>query len=130
MMVIIMYSGGVNAITMYSIKIFQQAGTFIEPHTATIILGVEQIVFVLISMFLVDVLGRKTLLVSCNLIMAISLAALGAYFHLKEKGDGDEEAIGWLPFVTIYIYMAAYSCGVGSVPWVLAAEIYNPEYRG
>lgn len=125
-----MQTGGVNAVTLYTIEIFQLAGDFIQPHTATIILGVEQVVFVLVSMFVVDIVGRKTLLVSCNILMGVSLVGLGVYFYLKEKGDGSERTIAWLPVVTIYAYMAAYSAGVGSVPWVLASEIYNPDYRG
>lgn len=115
--------------TLYTIDIFREAGG-VNPHLATMILGVVQIVFVLLSMILVDVLGRKTLLVCCNFIMGLNLMMLGGYFYLKENGNGCEKLFTLLPVLVSYGYIAAYSCGAGSVAWVLASEIYNPDYRG
>ncbi len=119
-----------NTVTLYTVEIFKNAGDFIKPENATMLMGVVQVVFVLTSMFLVDVLGRKTLLVGSSLVMGICLGVLGAYFYIKERKDGKEKAIAWLPVVSIYTYMAAYGTGIGPVPWVLANELYNPDYRG
>lgn len=119
-----------NTVTFYTVEIFRNAGDFIKPEDATMLMGVVQVVFVLISMFLVDVLGRKTLLVGSSLVMGICLIALGTYFHIKERKEGKEKAIAWLPVLSIYTYMAAYGTGMGPVPWVLANEIYNPDFRG
>ncbi|CAL8101444.1 unnamed protein product [Orchesella dallaii] len=121
--------GGVNAVTLYTVEIFRGAGDFIQPHVATIIMAIVQVVFVILSMILVDVLGRKTLLIICNLIMGVSLFGLGFYFYMKEKGDGSEINLSWMPITTILTYIAAYSTGVGPIPWVLGSEIYNPEFR-
>lgn len=116
--------------TLYTNRIFETAGNFVEPHIALIIVGVVQVVFVTAAMFLVDLLGRKVLLFWGGLIMGVSLIGLGTYFYIKEKNNGDESSIAWLPIVTVCTYLAAYSAGVGTIPWVLATEIFNPDFRG
>lgn len=124
------FVAGVNALQFYTIQIFIQASCELDPRLLTVLLGVVNVIFVLVSAFVIELLGRKTLLVWMHLLMALSLSILGAFFYLIEKNDGSHEKILWLAPTVIYLYMAAYCCGPGSIPWVLGPEIFNPDYQG
>lgn len=115
---------------MYTVEIFIQASGGLDPELATVMLGVVNVIFVLVSVFIIEVLGRKTLLTWMHLLMALCLSILAGFFYLVEKNDGSHKNITWLAPTVIYLYMAAYCCGPGSIPWVLGSEIYNPGYRG
>ena len=45
---------------------------------------------------------------------------LGVYFYY------DEPELGWLALCAVIGYFAAFSLGVGPVPWILASELFPP----
>ena len=38
----------------------------------------------------------------------------------------DEPELGWLALCAVIGYFAAFSLGVGPVPWILASELFPP----
>lgn len=44
--------------------------------------------------------------------------------------DGCPSNYGWLALVGLVLYIAAFSPGMGPVPWAVNAEIYPQKYRG
>lgn len=40
------------------------------------------------------------------------------------------DALGWLPLVSLLIYMFAFSIGFGPVPWMMNSEFFSMESRG
>lgn len=122
---------GINAIVNNTSSIFEDAGSSIKSSYATIIVGFVQLIFTIISGFLVDKFGRKILLLVSGLFCALSLAALGAFFHLQAQWGVAEASVrlGWLPLVSLIVFFAAYSSGYSNVPFIIMGELFPARYR-
>lgn len=117
---------GVNAVIFNTSEIFAGAGASILPAIATIIIGVIQVVATFTASLIVDKLGRRILLLQSALIMCICLTALGVFFFLKDTHGEDSsvvQSIGWLPLVSLSLFMIAFSLGFGPIPWMMAGEL-------
>jgi len=124
-LILFQQTSGVNAVQSYTVKIFQAASPNLDANLATIIIGVVQVVFVFLSMLLVDRVGRKILLILSFVIMAISLATLGTFFYLEQSTDHS-----WIPLAAVICFVIAYAFGVGPLPWVIFGEIISPNSKG
>ena len=85
------------------------------------------------SSLLVERLGRRTLFVLSELIMSFSLFALGAFFYLKENPETNSvviESIGWLPLLSLILFIAAFGIGAGPIPWLMSSEILPAKVKG
>jgi facilitated trehalose transporter len=91
-------------VIFYATDIFESAGSSMDTNLQSIIIGIIQVVATLTSVFIVDRLGRRILLLFSDIVMCISLVCLGIYFKLKEEGKADD--IGWLPLVTLMIFVS------------------------
>ena len=112
--------------------IFKAAGTDIDPNLSAVIIGSIQVILVGVSTVLVDRAGRKILLVISDTGMAISLAALGVFFYLKDETNNGEapEGLGWLPLLSLISYMITYNIALGSVPWLMMGELLPTRVKG
>ena len=128
--------GGINAVCFYTVDILRAANPHFDANVASIIIGTVQVLFVLFSMFLVDRVGRKIFLVTSNVIMALSLTALGLFFYLKDAETDDDDVAGndgntpttsslaFVPLVSLISFIIAYSAGAGE------SEISGDNYTG
>ena len=69
-----------------------------------------------VAALIVDRAGRKPLLMISTSVLSVSLIAIGYYFHQKDGGN-DVSSLGWLPLVSLIIFMVAFSIG-----WVHAGR--------
>ncbi|HNU53266.1 MAG TPA: sugar porter family MFS transporter [Verrucomicrobiota bacterium] len=114
---------GINAIMYYAPDIFKQAGS--EATTAyndTVWVGLTNLVFTVVSMAVVDRLGRKPLLLIGATCMGAALAWVGYAFHHSMGG------IGLL--VGVLAYVGSFALSMGVVGWVVISEIYPTRIRG
>lgn len=128
MLMLLQQLSGINAVIFYATDIFKDAGSTIDPNIATIIVGVVQMLSTFAGVVLVDRLGRKMLLLLSDAIMAVCLLALGVYFYLKSVDNADD--LGWLPLVSLMLYIFAFSVGFGPIPWLMMGELFAPEVKG
>lgn len=61
--------------------------------------------------------------------MAITLFALGGFFYAKSLGM-NVDSIGWLPLVSLIVYVVGFSLGLGPIPWLMMGEILPAKIRG
>lgn len=120
---------GVNAVIFYTTNIFQSAGSSISPVIATIIVGVVQTSTTYVSSLLVERAGRRLLLLQSSVIMGLCLIVLGIYFKLQFD-KVDVASFGWLPLLSLVIFIISYSMGLGPIPWMMMAELFSVEFRG
>ncbi|XP_060534579.1 facilitated trehalose transporter Tret1-2 homolog isoform X2 [Cylas formicarius] len=123
---------GVNAVIFYTGQIFKEAGGSIPPNYATIGIGIVQVVATFISTVVVDKFGRRILLMASAFCMALSGAALGVFFTLKDRHVVSEDVvntIGFLPVVSLVVFITMFSLGFGPIPWMASAEIMPPEIK-
>jgi facilitated trehalose transporter len=64
-------------------------------------------------------------------VTSISLAAMGVFFYFQRIwGEADATLhLGWLPLVSLMVFMAAYSCGLSNVPFIVMGELFPTRYR-
>lgn len=95
---------------------------------SVILVGLVQILATAASTILIDKAGRKLLLILSSSGMAISLVALGVFFYEKEQGNAD--SLGWLPLVSLILFITAFSFGYGPIPWVMMNELFPASAAG
>ena len=77
-----------------------------------------------ISIPLLDRIGRRSLLLSSLGGMSLALAALALGFVI----GGD--AMKWIGVVSVAVYIASFAIGLGPVFWLLISEIFPLNVRG
>lgn len=112
---------GINAVLYYAPRIFSDMGTE-SPMVQTVIMGVVNIIFTLMAVFTVEKWGRKPLLISGSIGMAI-----GAFGVALTFGKAGMEIITML---SIMVYSASFMMSWGPICWVLIAEIFPNTIRG
>lgn len=120
---------GVNAVIFYAGSIFTSAGGSLKADAASIIIGVMQVIAVFVSTLIIDRLGRRILLTASVAALCICSFILGVYFYLLETKH-DVSNIGWLPVVSLCIFIILFSLGFGPIPWMMVGELFAPEVKG
>ncbi|KAG1674334.1 Facilitated trehalose transporter Tret1 [Nymphon striatum] len=122
---------GINAVMFYTVSIFKNAGSSIDPKICTIIVGVTQFVGTFGASFITDKVGRRLLLLISGVGMCVSLGIFGVYYYLvKLKGTQFEDDYGWLPLVCLIVYNLFFAIGYGPIPWVLLGELFPLRAKG
>ncbi|KYB25889.1 facilitated trehalose transporter Tret1 [Tribolium castaneum] len=123
---------GINAVILYTSDIFASAGSNLDANTAAIIVGAFQVVATFVSSLVIDKLGRKILLFTSAVVMALSSLVLAIYFTLKCRTsiDGDIlHELGFIPIVSLCLFVVVFSIGLGPIPWMISSEIFTPEIK-
>ena len=113
---------GINAFLYYAPRIFEEAG--LGESTAllsSIGIGVTNLIFTLLGVFLIDKLGRKTLMYIGSIGYIVSLGLVSAAFFLGWTGMA-------VP-VFLFLFIAAHAIGQGAVIWVFISEIFPNHLR-
>ncbi|KAL0858483.1 hypothetical protein ABMA27_012351 [Loxostege sticticalis] len=116
---------GINAVIFYSTDIFNKANLNDEQaQYATLGMGAMNVVMTVISLFLVEIAGRKTLLLtgfSGMFVTTILLCVSNMYTHIV-----------WVSYVCIalvILFVVMFAVGPGSIPWFLVTELFNQSSR-
>jgi sugar porter (SP) family MFS transporter len=112
---------GINAILYFAPRIFELTGLGAKAALLQSVgIGVTNLVFTFVGLWLIDRLGRRTLLYigSFGYIASLGLVAW-AFFT---------EHYSIVP-VCIFAFIAAHAIGQGAVIWVLISEIFPNRHR-
>jgi len=112
---------GINAVLYYAPRIFGDMGMD-DPMMLTVFMGIINISFTLVAVFTVEKWGRKPLLISGSLGMA--LGAIGVALTFGHEG------MGMLTAASLLVYSASFMFSWGPITWVLIAEIFPNTIRG
>ena len=113
---------GINAFLYYAPRIFEEAG--LGQSTAllsSIGIGVTNLVFTILGVFLIDRLGRKTLMYIGSIGYIISLGLVSAAFFLNWEGLA-------VP-IFLFMFIASHAIGQGAIIWVFISEIFPNNLR-
>ncbi|XP_058116663.1 facilitated trehalose transporter Tret1-like [Anopheles ziemanni] len=120
---------GINVILFYSQNIFASTGTSMEPAISTILVGVVQVLASGATPLIVDRLGRKPILLASAGGMCVSLAAMGTYFYLKYTNAPTLGSLGWLPILSLILFVTLYCVGFGPLPWAVLGELFPANVK-
>jgi len=119
---------GINTIIYYAPSIIRSAGisSIRGSILATAGIGLVNVIMTLVSMWLIDRVGRRPLLLTGIAGMMISLGALGFVFHgsVKSRGFAD------FAVIILMMYVASFAISLGPIFWLLISEIYPLKIRG
>ena len=152
---------GVNAITPYAGPIFHAAsldeGGISSGLLASLTVGIVQVVFTFLSLFVVDRFGRRIPLFFGGLALMVANLGMTVYFtaafgfvsspssgnlSLEHRDDSIQNCISVpmepsslahqlspLPIASVCLFFAAFSLSWGPVPWVLGGEVFPDQIR-
>lgn len=115
-------ASGINFILYYAPEILEKAGLASkESLFNSIAIGGVNLVFTFIGLYLIDRLGRKTLLIigSIGYIFSLSMVAWCFQSHSSSL----------LLMSFLLIFMASHAIGQGAVIWVFISEIFPNKIR-
>lgn len=112
---------GINAVLYYAPRIFGDMGME-NPMMQTIIMGVVNILFTLVAIFTVEKWGRKPLLVTGSIGMAVGAFGVALTFGNMQ--------FAMVTMISIMVYSASFMMSWGPICWVLISEIFPNTIRG
>ncbi|MFG6075890.1 sugar porter family MFS transporter [Erwinia sp. OPT-41] len=112
---------GMNVVMYYAPKIFGIAGfsSTGEQMWGTVIVGMVNVLATLIAIGLVDRWGRKPMLTTSFLVMAIGMGVLGTLLHLGVETDFRK----YFAIAMLLIFIVGFAMAAGPVVWLLCSEI-------
>jgi len=112
---------GINAILYFAPRIFEWTGLAQQAALLQSVgIGITNLLFTYVGLYLIDKLGRRTLLVIGSIGYILSLGLCSWAFA--------SENYGIVPFC-IFAFIAAHAIGQGTVIWVFIAEIFPNRNR-
>ena len=114
---------GINAFLYYAPRILEEAGLGASTALLSSIgIGVTNMVFTLLGIYLIDRMGRKQLMYIGSIGYIISLSLVASAFFFNWEGMA---VAGFL-----FIFIGAHAVGQGTVIWVFISEIFPNHLRG
>ncbi len=114
--------GGINTIIYYAPTIMEQTGlTASSAIYYSVAIGIINLVMTVVTIYIVDKIARRTLLMTSLGLMLVTLTVLGLSFV---AGWGSE-----LSLVAMVLYIGAFAVGMGPLFWTLIGEIFPPQAR-
>ena len=121
---ILVHVSGINTVIDYAPSILRSAGWTIDGALfSTVIIGLTNFAFALLSFALIDRFGRKPLYIVGSLGMTASLLAL-----IATVVSGSFHGVPVL--VLVLVYLAFFESCIGPVFWTLLPEIFPNRIRG
>lgn len=119
---------GINTILYYAPTIFQMSGFHAASSAifASIAVGIVFLVFTVLSVLLIDKVGRKPLLYVGIILMALSLLSMMFAFHLNAALLSTKIIL----LCGILIYVMAFAISLGPIAWLMIAEVFPTRVRG
>ena len=112
---------GINAILYFAPRIFELTGLGAKAALLQSVgIGITNLVFTFVGLWLIDRLGRRTLLYigSFGYIASLGMVAWG-FFHAHYS---------IIP-ICVFAFIAAHAIGQGAVIWVFISEIFPNRHR-
>ncbi|XP_060807065.1 facilitated trehalose transporter Tret1 [Amyelois transitella] len=118
---------GIYPVLFYAKNIFNTFSITMNLPSAAIILGFCLVSSTYFSTMLLKKVRRRVLLLFSFTLMAISLALLATYFHLKASQMVQNNT--WVPLLCLCMFVSVYASGVGPIPWLMLREIFPSNVR-
>jgi SP family galactose:H+ symporter-like MFS transporter len=118
---------GINTVIYYAPTIFKFAGfQSAAAILATAGVGIINVLFTIVALWLLDRAGRRPLLLYGLVGMILSLGVLGFAFLSPDMTP----VMAGVSVGSVMVYVACFAIGLGPVFWLMISEIYPLKIRG
>ncbi|MCD4710536.1 MAG: sugar porter family MFS transporter [Bacteroidales bacterium] len=116
---------GINTVIYYSPKIFLAAGFegAEAAIAASVIVGAVNVFFTIVSLFVIDRLGRRKLYFIGLTGIFFALICMGLGFMLPGAGK-------WFLVISMLVYIAFFAISLGPLGWLMVTEVFPTKVRG
>ena len=112
---------GINAVLYFAPRIFEMAGLGEKAAMLQSIgIGITNLMFTFVGLWLIDRLGRRTLLIIGSIGYILSLGLCAWAFAT---------GVPWIVPWCLFAFIASHAIGQGAVIWVFIAEIFPDRFR-
>jgi len=116
---------GINAVIYYAPRIFSLSGfgSATTQLLATIGIGVANVAFTVLAMYLIDRIGRRRLLVIGFIGTTISLGVISL------AASTEIAWLDWLSVGGLIVFIASFAVSLGPLPYVMMSEVFPANIR-
>jgi SP family facilitated glucose transporter-like MFS transporter 8 len=119
------------------------------------LVGGIQVAGTFFTTLIIEKFGRKVLLIISDFFICVSMLGGAVFFKMYEDcaeckfeaatnssldafnssaatgfvSKATVDSFGWLPLVSLMVFILAFAIGFGPIPWVLNVELMPPEAR-
>jgi SP family sugar:H+ symporter-like MFS transporter len=126
---------GINVIFYYSTSLWSSVGfDESDSFTISVVTSITNVLVTLVAIFLVDRVGRKPILLTGSVMMALSLGLMAISFLFSET-DAEGAVVlpapwGPIALVAANVFVVGFGASWGPLVWVLLGEIFPSRIRG
>ncbi|CAK1543358.1 unnamed protein product [Leptosia nina] len=113
---------GLVVVQVYAQPLFEEAIPSMSATLSSVIFALVTVVAGFIAAYLVEALGRQSLMIYSSILAAICCVLLGTQIQFKWGPY-------WIAALFIYLYCIAYTVGAGTIPYIYNAEVFLPEIK-
>ncbi len=113
---------GINFVLYYAPRIFEMAG--LGASTALLSstgIGFTNLIFTILGMYLIDRVGRRTLMLVGSIGYIVTLSVIAWAFMTNAGGE--------IVVIFVFGFIASHAIGQGAVIWVFISEIFPNQMR-
>ena len=120
---------GINTIIYYSPVIFKMAGFVSNTDSIlpAVIVGAVNVLFTVVSIALLDRVGRRPIFFVGLTGMTVALVALGLSFFFQ---DALGDSLKVFTVASMLLYIMFFALSLGPLGWLIISEIYPLKIRG
>ncbi|EFN66250.1 Sugar transporter ERD6-like 6 [Camponotus floridanus] len=121
--------GGGATLQTFAVVIFEKLKAPIDNYTATVFMGVAQLVATMICVLVIHFLGKRKLVFISVSASGLCLLATAVYGFLSDADYLDGVRYTWLPTTLMIGTAFATNFGIRLLPWILIGEVFPVEVR-
>eukprot|EP00041_Stephanoeca_diplocostata_P035946 m.1287798 g.1287798 ORF g.1287798 m.1287798 type:complete len:190 (+) comp24781_c0_seq33:611-1180(+) len=94
--------------------------------------GVVNFLSTFIAFFLLDKVGRRSLLIAGGVIMTLAmalLATLGTMYYDITSDELSSKVAGWACIICVFLFVSGFAMSWGPVVWLIPTEIFPTSQR-
>lgn len=120
--------GGISPMLAYTVVTLPKTGGYFTPEIYMILFGITMVVGNFVGTPLIELLGRKPLLIiSCG--TCALLTGITAVFYAVAGKEHDLGELNWIPYFCFVGYGITYSIGIGVIPSTFVGELFPTNIK-